>query len=986
MGWKKWVGLILLDTVLILPLVPDLIILYLGWRILVLLPLQLLTMGLYLVIRAFIFVFIELPLQAIGQSVRAISTFMRTGLDFFFVRTKSAILIAIIPFIILLSIFPVSFSNPFSMAEWIGNGFSIGIIAVGTWLATFTIARIYSGINDVDLSGGSGGAPGLWRGDTRSERLQNFTNDAKRYADIKNVSKGGSANTNAGKTYQNIQKTTGAKKTGKIPNDMIEIALALGNKIPLLGDALPGVGAAAGMSGGAAILIILLIIWVSAILFMALMAFWIAVIYFIVGPYIGILTSIFGTGAMATIGLGADYGTYGASVVNNKYLAGIQQTAEPAVDAYSEARSRVFCLLEGPGCLRNRTQEKPGSQDVGETYGLKIDRFQVGSAGKVDIQYENGDLAPPISFTLSNPRHGLKGIDARNVKFRIKIIDGTRGVDNPYCNTGWLHIKSGFNEDNTPVEGGEPLKNDIYPGGSAATGFLRIDQDFVDDHVVNEQQQGDPITLKSCEMMQPSLGENKKAVLDLQYQYFSQATLQFEAMSEETLRNDPSVSKGGSLKQSITADTPAKAAINVDSPVLFRTQNGQREPVPFAVRAGVYTDVNFAVEELEIENSDYVDLRPNSNCDFENVGPGNVMRLNEQGRENMIFLADDSRNPEYYWFTDSDRPAAGCIMQLIDTPNSEGDSINDLSAQGETLTIGIRTNYTVRKQANMPSFNVLNSQCYNVNCPMISTLQHNKTHQDYNYKVRCSGPDTNNGCRIVGDTVDEWGDNTVKDSINKGTDDKIEEGEIAIAIEYIGKYRNLEGPGPAGVEYDKWKRVDRDLDNTLDEQQNEVIRPDDPGVLDVRPLMQFSLIQFQEVSTGDWDVKLLELSDSECENQDFSGRYSDENILYVSKACRQKRQAYVKEEKRQSCPSFGEQQCKNADVCRWVGNVCSVQSTSTGESSTPWSDIYQYQAESGGGGYDGGAYNLPTFDYNSGGGDTSDGGSDYEGGGYQTIN
>lgn len=250
-------------------------------------------------------------------------------------------------------------------------------------------------------------------------------------------------------------------------------------------------------------------------------------------------------------------------------FAGIGTQFEGVANTYVQARNRVFCLLKGPSCLRQHRMNqttRPGSDEVGQTYGLKIDRFQIGQGEQMDIAHRNADYQIPVSFTISNPRHGLKGITAKEVSYRIRMIDNDRDEQNPYCNTGWIDVDNAYDAD---PDDNDYEQDDIFPGTSASTGFLTIVSRNSANFDPNEHKgaPGDGLTLRDCELLQPALGSHRTVLLDVKYDYFSQASLYFEAMSQQNFQSNPNLQK--EWQESETADTPVKAAINVNTPVLF---------------------------------------------------------------------------------------------------------------------------------------------------------------------------------------------------------------------------------------------------------------------------------------------------------------------------------------------------------------------------------------------------------------------------------
>ncbi len=431
--------------------------------------------------------------------------------------------------------------------------------------------------------------------------------------------------------------------------------------------------------------------------------------------------------------VGEYLGFGGEAVADRAAVVAASSGAEQAYGTFRQAKARVFCVMKGPSCLRQwrlNNTKRPGSDEVGQNYGLSIDRFEVGQAKKLDIAYKEQGYAIPMSFTISNNRHGLKGIDAINVSYRVRFIDSERGVDNPYCDSGWIPV-NGFD-----IEKGDDMweSNDIYPGTSASTAFLTLTGKVNEKNSVSVK---DDFTLRGCEMLQPALGEYRKVRLDVKYNYFSRATLYFRAMSLQNLQSNPDIRK--EFKNSETADTPVKAAISVNEPVLYdEDEVGTGDAAqPFGVRATLNTDeynIRYKVRELVIEKSDGVEKAKDvsQECQFiENPG------------DPIGKVPIDKRIGEKRWFdTSAEPPIFGCVMELSDP--------GTISPTGETLTMGVKSNYTVSVDENIESFNVLNSQCGSAyNCPVLATVSEDQNDAGYDWKTRCEGVDAGNGCTIA---------------------------------------------------------------------------------------------------------------------------------------------------------------------------------------------------------------------------------------------
>ncbi|MFB6190474.1 MAG: hypothetical protein ABEJ91_02785 [Candidatus Nanohaloarchaea archaeon] len=510
--------------------------------------------------------------------------------------------------------------------------------------------------------------------------------------------------------------------------------------------AISGEGVLIGVVGGAILLVAMFIY----ALVLSVLTF--VVIGLIVGPAYLYLINIIGSVIISPLLGGAKVaGAYGNLIGTqflNQYTVGIGEIAavEQTGAMVSQTAAKLGCIAKGPACFRqwqlNNTQ-RPGSEDVGEQYGLKIERLQVGQGKNLDVAYKDANYAIPISFTLSNPRHGLKGLNAENVSYRMVVRD----AEKTYCNTGWQPVDAytiRTPPDGTVDEGDRWYGNDIYPGTSASTGFQTI----------SENKHGDPFTLKGCKMLQPALGGYKTVMLEVRYNYFSQSTLYFQAMSLQNLQSNPDIEK--SMRKSKTADTPVKASINVNSPVLYDqkelnsvTGSDQSASQPFAVRASLDTeeyDLRYKVRELKIRNSQettrYKD--ESSECKFRGFGDG-LLDLKRSAKKTIIDKAAPNQD---LWFTRSAKPPIfGCVM-VLENPN-------DISPTGETLTMGVEAEYTVALEKKIGGFKVYNSRCGGkYDCPMLVTRYYAEKLDRINYgseswMTKCTGIDAGNGCSVV---------------------------------------------------------------------------------------------------------------------------------------------------------------------------------------------------------------------------------------------
>lgn len=717
----------------------------------------------YLVFRLIIWFFIQLPLGILKVSTEGISSALHKAISLLTEKPKLNGFLFLLSLIFFSFLFPdllISSSEITDIGAIFDSLWSFIMVIGFAILTTILLDVIY-----VTFSSGE-----IAKIDPRD------TTAAGHYSGMKEGFQESAQGVKAGKkVYQDIEPEKATEEVKDVlrfweQDDIQAIIRQLEGLIPGLGGgkaAKEGAETAAKRAGasaaetagmgtlGAVFIVAIIFIVVQWLILIGVLGFYLqAIIPVVAGPVSGAL------------GLGSDYGNYLGGEVADRYLAGVQVNMDEYVAPALEARQRVYCLLQGPACLRawrlNNTRT-PGSDAVGEQYLLDIERFEVGSGEQLDIAYKNKDYTVPISFGLSNSRNGLKGINAYNVSYRIRAIDFDRGRDDPYCDTGW-----------TPVEGfeirrgsGKWYGNDLHPGTAAQTGFLTLEE----------------FNLENCGMMQPGAGTSRTIILDVQYDYFSQATLYFDAMAQETLISNPDIEK--SWKQSETADTPVKSALNVNSPVLYNQDDLDAQP--FSMRASLYTEernVEYQVKSLEVEKSSQVETA--------NVGSQNC-RLEEGEGENILVPSDttnvikdsDSDSAARWFDSDNNPPFFGCTMQLANP--------SEISPEGETLTMGVRSNYTVKLAEPLETFRILNTRCgeAGINCPLLVTHQFAEEQETpENWKYKCQGPDVARtgqyaGCDVVNGDED-W--STLNSDMFMVGDDpeqnylesRLERGEIAI--------------------------------------------------------------------------------------------------------------------------------------------------------------------------------------------------------------
>lgn len=754
MNWGKAIGLLIL-MVLTSPIggfiwIP---ILFFGWKY-VKFCIKIDLIVIYLIVRLPLWLFIQLPLYSLKVSTQKIDHFFSRGFNSFNRRRKLSVFLLIVFGAFFLFLFPTNLQefNILSAYFWWNNLWAyiqILVSTIATVLIILSIIETYSG------GVAQGEMPGEWArselfaapGEAVGQSVESAQRAVGGVREAQNKAK------QAKGVYDDIRSAELDKGSlrSAVPGDMKKVLADLAESMGLDAAAAEGgtaAGAAATPLGWLAIAVFLLALLLFIVqLGLVLFFFW-SYLQFIAPVVLGPLT--------AALGLGSDYGNYLGGEVADRFLVGINVDTGQYIDPVLEARQRVYCLLEGPACLRewrlNNTRN-PGSESVGQEYLLDINRFEVGSGDQLDIRYKNGGYPVPISFGLYNTRHGLKGINAYNVSYRIRMIDFSRGKQDPYCATGWRPIE-GYNI-REAVAGSSYSGNDLYPGTSANTGFQTIEN----------------FNLENCGLLQPGAGETRTVTLEVKYDYYSQATLYFDAMARETLLSSPDITK--EWRESETADTPVKSALNVNSPVIYnQDQLGTGDASqPFSMRASLYTeenDVQYRIKDLKVIKSSEVEISeqtPNSQCSFTNVGE-NVLRLQGEDASNTVLSADylgtggevsneGQKLPEVWYDSNSNPPFFGCTMELSD-PGS-------ISPGGETLTMGVESNYTVRLSEQLEQFRVLNSRCSTFNCPLLVTEQFaTDTDNEDNWKTVCDGPDagrgrgTSGGCSVVKGEPSDW--------------------------------------------------------------------------------------------------------------------------------------------------------------------------------------------------------------------------------------
>ncbi len=426
---------------------------------------------------------------------------------------------------------------------------------------------------------------------------------------------------------------------------------------------------------------------------------------------------------------------------------------EAPMDMVRQSAQTAKCLGD-VACMREwrfNNTERPGSEEVGQEYSLEIEEYSVNDGYDLDIAYRNASSNVPVSFSVYNPRHGLKGIKARNVKYRIKILDSGVGGE---CSTGWTELDGRYSEQD----------GNILPGGYATP-----------------LQEPEELTLEECGLLQPALGIKNNVEFQVKYDYSSQATLYFEAMSAENMRSQGMRPED---KKSETARTPVQTYVNVESPVTYSEDTQQA--IPFSVQLGFETDrddIDYKVnpEDLTLIDSDETNISTASaaGCQgLEETSEENELRLSAQQREVI------EQRQENQWFDSSTGPSPALCTMELEEPSS-------ISRTGETLTMRIDANYTVRLTEEATGFRTYNGRCeeQGLECPLLVPQEEKEdAGSDVHLISKCDTSlrlDANNGCGIrQGDNNSDWTEinwiNGGEDAARFSYDRKVERGEIAM--------------------------------------------------------------------------------------------------------------------------------------------------------------------------------------------------------------
>jgi hypothetical protein len=530
---------------------------------------------------------------------------------------------------------------------------------------------------------------------------------------------------------------------------------------------------------------------------------------------VGSLAVLLFVGTTVISGAFGEYGQVAAEEVQDETVGGVApDVSEDVTAGVQSGLGALNCINEGPGCiqewrLENAKTEQPDSEDATKTFDLSVRSFQLGREGeRFDVSSESPTEGIPIEMRIFNNRRGVNGIRARDVEFKIILVDGSLdgGGAGNLCNTGWIPVDKmpqlpGYDAD------GDGEADDLPPGTGISSGFLRLDKERVPSEI---DWEGDYITPKSCHILQPSVGEDIEVRMGVKYDYFSTAGLIFDAMSRRYITTQ---GINRETKQSLSPDTPVQAALSLTSPVPAR----ENRPSSFSLNARMETDednVQFVTQDMKIANSREACIQGTGIRDPECVNdPGGDAldcSFKPSGDSQNVLIPKESTLKEYRgegpggrtFFDDQQGPqTAGCQMMLRN-PDS-------ISRTGETLAIRMEANYTVLK-TKQDDFEAANLICTEKNCPHVFALSGNTLNADYlsagpatlqeevpdkvfwtHRRAECDFPDdAEDGCTVVSGDVQKGFEQATSEQGGLGSDGElqtIEQGEIAVNIKDTSK-------------------------------------------------------------------------------------------------------------------------------------------------------------------------------------------------------
>lgn len=421
---------------------------------------------------------------------------------------------------------------------------------------------------------------------------------------------------------------------------------------------------------------------------------------------LGILFGIFFLGFFFVgFASGSGYGLLLSDAIGDPFDGAIGTGLEEAQYQVSRGVAIFSCtVVEGnAGCVRewnlNRSSDL-GTESVGDTFEVSMLGPEITGANDVSVREKNDPI--PVYFGLKNSRHGIRGVDAENVEYRVKATNpGIPGLDGntPVCETKWSSISKypNIESDTTDIDNFNEIDMTLFPG-----------QQF------DWENQDEDMTLYRCGLINPGpQGSPHEAKVEAKYDYSTFSILELDAMAEENHEGPRKERKSRSV------DTPARTAITTrTAPITFREIDGTTVSDSITLRIWLETDERDTEFRIEEENfvlrDSELTTHVNGSCrGLEPIsGEDNAYKLNEEIQRQINRIQENQDD----WFSHrSNTPTATCDFEL-----SEPERISET---GETVSFRARANYTVKFQEESDGFTLFNGRCDLDNCPYIKSLK-----------------------------------------------------------------------------------------------------------------------------------------------------------------------------------------------------------------------------------------------------------------------
>ncbi len=409
---------------------------------------------------------------------------------------------------------------------------------------------------------------------------------------------------------------------------------------------------------------------------------------------------IFLIGVFGFTGYGSGYGLLISDTVGDPLDGAFGDAADEL--GYQVGRGVAFFQCAGDaGCLRewrlNSTSDL-GTESVGKTFEVSMIGPEVTGANDVSVRPKNDKI--PVYFGLINSRHGVRGVDAENVKYRMKVTNpGVPFVDGstPVCETDWKNISKYPNLDSDEIDNFDSIDRSLFPG-----------QTF------DWEDQSESMTLFNCGLMNPGAQGNKhEAKVEVKYDYSTFSIMEVEAMADESHEGSRDEKKSESV------DTPARTAITTrTAPMTYRKLDGRTISDPLTVRVWLETDEDDTKFKVDAEKFYLKDSSLTTHIQ------NNCRGLKQSEKdEDKYKLSNDiikqiedrqDRGDEGWFSQRSKTPTATCDFKL--------ENPERISETGETVSFRARANYTVRFQKESSGFSLFNGNCDIENCPYVKPI------------------------------------------------------------------------------------------------------------------------------------------------------------------------------------------------------------------------------------------------------------------------